>query len=48
MSANRPPAVAGSFYAADPRRLALDLRHFLDEVKPARFPLPNPLVKLLV
>ena len=47
MSANRPPAVAGSFYPADPRRLALDLRHFLDEVKPARFPLPNPLVKLL-
>ena len=47
MSANRPPAVAGSFYPADPRRLALDLHHFLDEVKPARFPLPNPLVKLL-
>ena len=47
MSANRPPAVAGSFYPADPARLALDLRHFLDEVKPARFPLPNPLVKLL-
>ena len=47
MSANRPPAVAGSFYPADPRRLALDLRHFLDEVKPARLPLPNPLVKLL-
>jgi len=43
MSANRPPAVAGSFYPADPRRLALDLRHFLDEVKPTRFPLPNPL-----
>jgi len=43
MSTNRPPAVAGSFYPADPGRLSLDLRRFLDDAKPARFPLPNPL-----
>lgn len=34
MSANRPPAVAGSFYPADPGRLLLDLRRFLDATKP--------------
>ncbi|GAB1232514.1 AmmeMemoRadiSam system protein B [Ferrigenium sp. UT5] len=43
MSANRPPAVAGSFYPADPGRLTLELRHFLEAVKPVRFPHPNPL-----
>lgn len=34
MPANRPPAVAGSFYPADPGRLLLDLRRFLDATKP--------------
>ncbi|MFA5372125.1 MAG: AmmeMemoRadiSam system protein B [Sideroxydans sp.] len=43
MSANRPPAVAGSFYPADPRRLSLDLFHFLNDAKPARFPHSSPL-----
>ena len=43
MSANRPPAVAGSFYPADPKRLSLDLLHFLEEAKPARL-IPKALI----
>ncbi len=43
MSANRPPAVAGTFYPADPRRLVLDVRRLLDEARTTRFPHPKPL-----
>ncbi|GAB4119688.1 MAG: hypothetical protein Fur0026_10100 [Sideroxydans sp.] len=43
MSSNRPPAVAGSFYPADPRRLALDLHRFLAAAATARL-IPKALI----
>ncbi len=44
-AAVRPPAVAGAFYPADPRRLAADVRRYLAEASP---PVLDFAVRILV
>lgn len=39
-TAIRPPAVAGAFYPADPRRLAADVRRYLSEASPPAVDFP--------
>ena len=46
-AADRPPAVAGQFYPADPKELVRDVEGYLAKAKPAT-KLPGPLVALVV